>query len=139
MDPEHLARVELTSEDEAHPVESALVVETGLGWRASAPGEQVVRLLFDEPLSLRRIQLQFRETEQERTQEFVLSWSGDGGQTYREVVRQQYHFSPRPRPGSSKSIASSLTESTPSRSGLFLTSAGGGPRIAGAAAARLTA
>jgi hypothetical protein len=88
------AWVELTSEDEAHPIESALVVETGAGWRASAPGEQVVRLLFDEPLGLPRIQLQFRETEQERTQEFALSWSGVGGQTYREVVRQPYHFSP---------------------------------------------
>ena len=35
-----------------------------------------------------------REAEAERTQEFVLRWSADGGATYRDVVRQQYTFSP---------------------------------------------
>ena len=47
-----------------------------------------------QPLSLRHIRLAFTETEHARTQEFVLKWSGDGGRTYREIVRQQYHFSP---------------------------------------------
>ena len=36
----------------------------------------------------------FHEGEQERTQEFVLRWSSDGGLSYREIVRQQYNFSP---------------------------------------------
>ncbi len=36
----------------------------------------------------------FHEDEQERTQEFVLRWSSDGGQSYREILRQQYNFSP---------------------------------------------
>jgi hypothetical protein len=36
----------------------------------------------------------FHEAEQERTQEFVLRWSPAGGQSYREIVRQQYNFSP---------------------------------------------
>jgi hypothetical protein len=36
----------------------------------------------------------FQEGEQKRTQEFVLRWSPDGGLTYREIVRQQYTFSP---------------------------------------------
>ena len=36
----------------------------------------------------------FQEGEQERTQEFVLRWSPNGGQSYREIVRQQYNFSP---------------------------------------------
>ena len=31
---------------------------------------------------------------QERMQEFVLSWSPGSEQHYREVVRQQYNFSP---------------------------------------------
>jgi hypothetical protein len=30
----------------------------------------------------------------ERTQEFVLRWSPDGGRTFREIVRQQWNFSP---------------------------------------------
>jgi hypothetical protein len=34
------------------------------------------------------------ETRTERTQEYVLRWSPDGGQSYREIVRQQWNFSP---------------------------------------------
>ncbi|MDD2901260.1 MAG: hypothetical protein PHU44_02355 [Syntrophales bacterium] len=94
IDLDLLAQVEITSEEADYPIESALIPGTGLGWRAAQPGEQTIRLLFDEPLSLRRIHLMFHEGEQERTQEFVLRWSPDGGQSYREIVRQQYNFSP---------------------------------------------
>ena len=66
----------------------------GPGWRAAQPGEQTIRLRFDEPVRLRRIHLVFYEGELERTQEFVLRWSPDGGQSYREMLRQQYNFSP---------------------------------------------
>src|ERR1700730_2290468 len=38
---------------------------------------------------LTRISLVFAETETERTQEFVLCWSPDGGRSFREIVRQQ--------------------------------------------------
>jgi hypothetical protein len=91
---EHLIQVEITSEDVDHPIESALLPGAGPGWRAAQPGEQTIRLLFDEPLRLKRIQLVFQEDKKERTQEFVLRWSPDGGQSYREIVRQQYNFSP---------------------------------------------
>jgi len=94
IDLERLARVELSSEEPAHPVEAALIAGDTRGWRAAHSGEQTIRLLFDESLKLRHIRLVFTETEHERTQEFVLKWSGDGGRTYREIVRQQYHFSP---------------------------------------------
>jgi len=94
MDLESLAQVEITSEDVDHPIESALIPGAGSGWRAAQPGEQTIRLLFNEPLRLIRIHLVFQEDEQERTQEFVLRWSPDGGQSYREIVRQQYNFSP---------------------------------------------
>jgi hypothetical protein len=80
--------------DVDYPVESALIPGTGLGWRAAQPGEQTIRLLFDEPHRIKRIRLVFHEDEQERTQEFVLRWSPDGGQSYREILRQQYNFSP---------------------------------------------
>jgi hypothetical protein len=101
MDIEGLAQVEITSEDVDYPIESALIPGPGPGWRAAQPGEQTIRLLFDEPLRLRRIHLVFREDKQERTQEFVLRWSPDNGQTYREIVRQQYNFSP---PGASREV-----------------------------------
>lgn len=94
---EELAQVEITSEDSAHPVESALTPGNGSGWRAAEPGEQMLRLLFDKPLSLRHLRLMFREEEAERTQEFLLRWSSDGGTSYREIVRQQYNFSPTGR------------------------------------------
>ena len=91
---EHLAQVEVTSEDAAHPIESALIPSVGPGWRAAQPGQQTVRLLFDEPRRVRHMRLLFQEEERERTQQFVLRWSSDRGQSYREIVRQQYNFSP---------------------------------------------
>ena len=93
LDLQSLAQVELTSEDAANPIEAAFV-PSGLGWRAAQAGEQTIRLLFDELQRVRRIQLLFHEDHQARTQEFVLRWSPDGGQSYREIVRQQYNFSP---------------------------------------------
>ena len=94
LDLERLAQVEVTSEEAAHPIESALIPGSGVGWRAAQSGEQRIRLLFDEPQRIERIRLLFREEMGgERTQEFVLSWS-DGDQPYREILRQQYNFSP---------------------------------------------
>ena len=101
LDLELLAQVEVTSEDIDYPIESALIPGSGLGWRAAQPGEQTIRLLFDEPQSLRRIHLMFHEAEQARTQEFVLRWSPDGSQSYREIVRQQFNFSP---PGATREV-----------------------------------
>ena len=95
LDLERLAQVEITSEDAAHPIESALLPDRGTGWRAAGPGEQTIRLLFEHPQRLRRIWLQFVEPVTERTQEFVLRWSPDGGQSFREIVRQQWNFSPQ--------------------------------------------
>jgi hypothetical protein len=94
LDLQGLARVELTSEDAQYPIEAALLPGTGAGWRAGQAGEQTIRLLFDEPQRVRRIQLLFHENQRPRTQEFVLRWSPDGGQSYQEIVRQQYNFSP---------------------------------------------
>jgi hypothetical protein len=94
LDLEQLAQVEMTSEQADHPIESALVPGTGPGWRAAHPGEQTIRFLFDKPLTLGRIYLLFREDERARTQEFVLRWSADGGRTCREILRQQFTFSP---------------------------------------------
>ena len=86
------AEAEVTSENAEFPLESALGIVPGPGWKAARPGTQTIRLLFDHPLSVRRIHLEFREEQQERIQEFVLSWSDDGGKTYREILRQQFNF-----------------------------------------------
>ena len=91
---EDLAEVEISSEDAAHPIESALVPGGGSGWRAAVPGQQTIRLLFAQPQTLRRIWLSFVETSVQRTQEYVLRCSADGGQSFRDIVRQQWNFSP---------------------------------------------
>jgi hypothetical protein len=94
LDLEALAQVEVTSEDAAHPIESALLPVGATGWRAESPGEQTVRLLFEAPQRLRRIRLLFREEKDARTQEFVLRSSRTVDGSPRDIVRQQYHFSP---------------------------------------------
>ena len=94
LDVSKVAQVELTSEDPRHPIESALLSGGHSGWRAGQAGPQTIRLLFDKPQELRRIRLDFEETEIARTQEFVLRWSTEVGKPQREIVRQQWNFSP---------------------------------------------
>jgi hypothetical protein len=94
LDLDRAATVEVTSEEKEYPVESALVSGETRGWRAADSGTQTIRLIFDDPQRLTCISLVFEETEVGRTQEFVLRWSPDGGRSFREIVRQQWNFSP---------------------------------------------
>ena len=89
LDVAALAQVELTSEALACPIDAALRPSPTPGWRAAEPGAQRIRLVFDHPQALHRLRLVFAEPQQARTQEFVVRWSADGGQSYREVVRQR--------------------------------------------------
>jgi hypothetical protein len=92
LDLERIATVEVTSEDPAYPIESAFA-NSG-GWRAAHEGRQVIRLIFDKPQTFHRIWLRFSETEVTRTQEFVLRAFSWGVKPFREIVRQQWNFSP---------------------------------------------
>jgi len=94
LDLEHLARVEISSEYQEHPIESAFVEGSESYWRAALPGEQTIRLIFDQPQTIKHIFLLFDEQEQPRTQEFVLLWRKDNEDYFREILRQQFHFSP---------------------------------------------
>lgn len=91
-DLERIARVEITSEDEAFPIEHALGKTETTGWRAAGTGPQIVRLHFDEPLTIHRIHLHFIEQSTDRSQEFAI-FAGSGTEL-REIVRQQFTFSP---------------------------------------------
>lgn len=95
------ASVEVTSEDASFPIAGALRPDGRVGWRAAAPGAQIIRLVLDAPRRIERIWLMFEERDVARTQEFVLRWSPDGGVTYHDIVRQQYTFSP---PGTTREI-----------------------------------
>jgi hypothetical protein len=89
-----VATVEVTSEAEGYPIEGALLRDVQRSWRASEPGTQTIRLLFDHPLTTRVIRLVFKEEESHRTQEFVLRWLPYGAGAWKEIVRQQWNFSP---------------------------------------------
>jgi hypothetical protein len=91
-DLERIARVEITSEDGAFPIEHALGKIETTGWRAAGTGPQIIRLHFDEPLTIHRIHLHFIEKAAERSQEFAI-FAGSGSEL-REVLRQQFTFSP---------------------------------------------
>jgi hypothetical protein len=63
-------------------------------WRAAKPGTQTIRLVFDQPQRLKQISVVFEEEETARTHEFALRWSSDGGDSFHEIVRQQWNFCP---------------------------------------------
>jgi hypothetical protein len=92
-----LATVFVTSETTDYPIDHAFDTRRGPGgtrWVAAASGEQMLILAFDTAQTIRRVSLEIEELEVSRTQELELSVSSDGGQTYRELRRQEYTFSP---------------------------------------------
>jgi hypothetical protein len=95
LDLESQATAEITSEESNRPIELAFRGGQEVGWRAAAPGVQVIRLIFHQPRRISRIRLRFSEKSTERTQEFVLRWAPDRSQPFREIVRQQWNFSPQ--------------------------------------------
>lgn len=88
------AQIEVTSEDPQYPIEYALLPGEGPGWQAEVPGEQTIRVVFDQPQTVRRIRLEFSEPSVVRTQELVLRWAPTEG-TPQELFRQQWNFSPQ--------------------------------------------
>src|SRR5262245_5927219 len=91
------ATVLVTSEAAEHPIDHAFDHQRGPGgsrWVAADTGEQRLILAFDTPQTLRKISLEVEEQQVSRTQELHVSISCDGGQTYTELLRQEYNFSP---------------------------------------------
>lgn len=108
LDLEQIATVEVSSEDPAFPIESALLSDSGPGWRAAESGEQHIRLIFDQPVDLRRIHFRFDEHERERSQEFTVAWRSAEGHPLKEIVRQQWNFSPGGSPAEIEDYAVNL-------------------------------
>ena len=94
MDLEQIATVEVSSEDPDFPIESVFCGDGSPGWRAAQKGEQQIRLIFDQAVTVQRIQLHFVESIHDRLQEFTVRWSAADGGGPKEIVRQQYNFSP---------------------------------------------
>ncbi|MGE5192837.1 MAG: carbohydrate-binding protein [Deltaproteobacteria bacterium] len=90
---ERVAEVAVTSENPDYPVDSMLA--GGHEWRAAETGEQTIRLTFADPQLVSHVLLRFVEKDMERTQEFTLGWAGEDEGLFRNLVRQQWTFSPQ--------------------------------------------
>jgi hypothetical protein len=92
-----LATVLVTSESPDHPVDHLFDGHDGPGgtrWVASVDGEQALILAFDTPQTIREVAVETEELYASRTQVLTLSLSQDEGRTYREILRQEFNFSP---------------------------------------------
>ena len=92
------ATIAYSSEESAHPVEHMLDGRSGPGatrWISARP-DTVERIVveFDQPQPISRLVYEVEEAMRERTQEVRVEVSEDGGQTYRQILVQEYTFSP---------------------------------------------
>ena len=93
------ASIAYSSEDPAHPLENLFDGRSGPGvtrWMSARPDtiEHIV-LEFDQPQTIARLVYEVEEAMRERTQELRVEVSEDGGRTYRQILVQEYTFSPR--------------------------------------------
>jgi hypothetical protein len=93
------ATIAYSSEDPAHPVETLLDGEAGPGgtrWiSARSDTTEHIVVEFEQPRAISRLVYEVEETMRERTQEVRVEASDDGGRTYRQILVQEYNFSPR--------------------------------------------
>jgi hypothetical protein len=92
------ATIAYSSEDAAHPVERMLDGRSRPGatrWMSARPDttEHMV-IEFDRPQTISRLVYEVEETMRERTQEVRVEVSEDGGRSYRQILVQEYNFSP---------------------------------------------
>lgn len=87
-----------SSEDPAYPVEHLIDGHCGRGstcWRSARPNEtERIVLEFDRPERISCLVYEVEECLQERTQEVRVEVSTDHGRTHRQVLVQEYVFSP---------------------------------------------
>lgn len=88
-----------SSEDPDHPLEHLIDGHCGRGatrWASSRPNatERIV-LEFDHAQRISRLVYEVEECWQPRTQEVRVEVSSDHGRTYRQVLAQDYTFSPQ--------------------------------------------
>ena len=87
----------VTSESADFPLDNIVDRSTGSGstqWVAETCGLQTLFFKFDTPQNISRIVYEIEEHEVARTQEVSLEVSTDSGAHFREILRQEYNFSP---------------------------------------------
>jgi len=93
------ATIAYSSEDPAHPIENLLDARSGPGgtrWLSARP-DATERILveFDRPQTISRLVYEVEETMRDRTQEVRVEVSDKGSHAYRQILVQEYNFSPR--------------------------------------------
>ena len=63
-------------------------------WSSDCPGEQMIEIRFRHPTTVSRLRLVSYEAERSCTQTLAIWASSRRGERHREVVRQQFEFSP---------------------------------------------
>lgn len=63
-------------------------------WSADSPGEQMIEIRFHHRTPVRRLRVVSSERNESRTQEMTIWISLRGGEQHRELLRQQFSFSP---------------------------------------------
>lgn len=93
------ATIAYSSEDPAHPVDNLLDRRSGPGgtrWTsARADTTEHIVVEFDQPQTISGLVYEVEETLRQRTQEVRVEASDDGGRGYRQILVQEYNFSPR--------------------------------------------
>jgi hypothetical protein len=92
------ATIAYSSENPARPVDHMLDGRCGPGATrsVSARPDTVEHIVveFDRPQATSRLVYEVEETMRERTQEVHVEVSEDGGRSYRQILVQEYNFSP---------------------------------------------
>jgi F5/8 type C domain-containing protein len=93
------ATLTYSSEDPDHPLEYLIDGHCGRGatrWAGARPNEtERIVLEFDQAQRISRLVYEVEEGRQERTQEVRVEVSSDHSRTYRQVLAQDYTFSPQ--------------------------------------------
>lgn len=84
-----------SSEDSKHPIENLIDGREDTFWASARPNttERIV-VEFDRPQSISCMIYDAQERSVERTQELRVETSSDGGNRYRQILVQEYTFSP---------------------------------------------
>jgi hypothetical protein len=99
IDVAQCATIEYSSENPEHPVDHLFDSRLGPGgtrWMgARLDTTERLQFEFDEPQSIKRLMFEAEERARARTQEVRIEVSTDNGGTYRQVLVQEYSFSPQ--------------------------------------------
>jgi len=93
------ATIGYSSEEPGHPVDSIFDGRDGPGgtfWQSARENTSETLLIeFDQPQNISRLIFEAEERQLERTQEVRLEVSCDGGSSFRQLLVQEFVFSPR--------------------------------------------